>query len=815
MVGIVVVSHSADLARAGVDLALQMVNGPAPRIEIAAGTADERLGTDAARVAQAVEAADDGEGVVVIMDLGSAILSAELALEFLPEPGIKTRLVPAAFVEGIFAAVISAAGGAQLDAVARDAEEALEAKLAQLDQAQLSHSQLPGDAVAPAISRPAIIAETTVVNPDGIHARPAALIVQTLASFDAQVTIATARSEPVSARSPTALMSLGARAGDVLRIEADGAGAATAVDRIVALIRDGFGELVRVGRPSSQDRAFDGRRPEPVEGPISHPIGVSPGRVVGPALRLPDPITEPDPTASLPEAERPAAVERLARAAADVADQLRGRVRAAGTVGELLAATAAIATDPELLADASIRVRERGLTPERAVWEAMEVAADSLREAGSRQALRVSDLYGVRNRIVALLTSRSAAGVPDPGYPFILLTVDLAPADAAELDPARCLAIVTEEGGPTSHTAIIARSLGIPAVVAARGATTIADGTVLLVDGSTGEFITEPTIDQRATATTVLRSRERLAGPGRTADGHHVALLANITAIEDVAAALECGAEGVGLYRTELCFLDRVTVPPIGDQVTAYRAVLSKFGGRRVVVRTLDAGSDKALPFLGHADEPNPALGVRGIRTAAAYPQLLHDQLKAIKEAAEAESAEVWVMAPMITTVAEVRSFSQAVREAGLPTIGIMIETPAAALQAEQVLTEVDFVSIGTNDLAQYAFAADRHSADLASLNDPWQPALLRLIEMVTSAAAASGKPVGVCGEAAAEPLLALVLAGLGISSLSMTPAALAAVGRGLASVTLEDCRLAARAACDTDSPASARRIVAEMLHVP
>jgi phosphotransferase system HPr (HPr) family protein len=244
MVGIVVVSHSVDLARAAVGLALQMVNGPAPRIEIAAGAADEGLGTDVARVAQAVEAADDGEGVVVIMDLGSAILSAELALEFLPEPGIKTRLVPAAFVEGIFAAVISA-GGAQLDAVARDAEEALEAKAAQLDQAQLDQtqldqaqldqaqlgqSQLRGDAVAPTISRPAIIAETTVVNQDGIHARPAALIVQTLASFDAQVTIATDRSEPVSARSPTALMSLDARAGDVLRIEADRAGAATAVE---------------------------------------------------------------------------------------------------------------------------------------------------------------------------------------------------------------------------------------------------------------------------------------------------------------------------------------------------------------------------------------------------------------------------------------------------------------------------------------------------------------------------------------------------------------------------------------------------------
>ena len=394
MVGIVVVSHSAGLAHAAVGLALQVVQGPAPRVEIAAGTSDDRSGTDAVRVAEAIAAADDGDGVVVIMDLGSAVLSAELALELLPEPH-QTRLVPAAFAEGIFAAIIAAASGAELDVVAR---EALQAKAAHLDQAQTPLQAQPQlEVEPPMITRPAIIAETTVVNPDGIHARPAALIVQTLAPFDAQVTIATDRSEPVSARSPTALMSLGAQAGDVLRIEADGAGAATAVDRIVALVRDGFGELGRFGRRSSQDRAFDRPRPEgfdkprpePVEGPTSHPIGVSAGRVVGPAVRLPDPITEPDPTVSLPEAERPAAVERLASAAAEVADQLRGRVSVAGTVGELLEATAAIATDPELLADASLRVRERGLTPERAVWEAMEVAADSLREAGSRQALRV------------------------------------------------------------------------------------------------------------------------------------------------------------------------------------------------------------------------------------------------------------------------------------------------------------------------------------------------------------------------------------------------------------------------------------------
>jgi phosphoenolpyruvate-protein phosphotransferase (PTS system enzyme I) len=229
-------------------------------------------------------------------------------------------------------------------------------------------------------------------------------------------------------------------------------------------------------------------------------------------------------------------------------------------------------------------------------------------------------------------------------------------------------------------------------------------------------------------------------------------------------------------------------------------------------VRTLDAGSDKALPFLGHAEEPNPALGVRGIRTATTNPEVLHDQLMAIREAAEAESAEVWLMAPMISTVAEARSFTQAARRAGLPIVGVMVETPAAALQARRILEEADFVSIGTNDLAQYTFAADRNSADLAALNDPWQPALLRMIKMVATAGAENGKPTAVCGEAAADPLLAPVLAGLGISSLSMTPTVLAEVGRSLAAVTIDQCWRMAEAACESDSPAHAREAVRAVL---
>jgi phosphoenolpyruvate-protein phosphotransferase/dihydroxyacetone kinase phosphotransfer subunit len=798
MVGIVVVSHSSDLARAAVGLALQMVNGPAPHIEIAAGAADDRLGTDAVRVAEAIGAADDGQGVVVIMDLGSAVLNAELALELLPEPGIETRLVSAAFVEGIFAAVISAAAGAELDAVAREAENALHAKAA-----QLGHMEPPASADVN-LARPAIVAKATIVNPDGIHARPAALIVEALTSLGAQVTIATEHAAPVSARSPTALMSLGTQAGDVLRIEADGAGADTAVDRIVALVHEGFGELPDVDRPSMEVPGSDTLSQQP--------RGVSPGRVVGPALRMPNLIVEPDPTARILETERPAAIQRLGRAAAYVAKQLRSRITAAGGMAELLEAIATMATDPDLLSDASSRIRDDGLLPERAVWETFGAAGDALRAAGPRQAERIADLYEVRNQIISALLGRTAPVSPDPGHPYVLVAVDLALTDVAELDAERCLAIVTERGGATSHAAIVARSLGIPAVVGVAGASAIPDGTLLLVDGSTGDLVMDPSTDQQATAIARRSERDPLVGPGGTADGHRVALLANIGSPGDAAAALECGAEGVGLYRTELGFLDRTEQPSVAEQVRAYRSVFATFAGRRVVVRTLDAGSDKALPFLELAEEANSALGVRGFRAAATRPEVLYDQLKAIKEAADAETADVWVMAPMITTLEEVRSFAQVAHSVDLPIIGVMIETPAAALQAEQILAEVDFVSIGTNDLAQYTFAADRQSAPLASLNNPWQPALLRMIEMVTRAATVSGKPVGVCGEAAADPLLALVVTGLGISSLSMAPRALAGVGHSLAAVTFEQCRRAARATCESDSPTSAREAARAVL---
>ncbi len=291
-----------------------------------------------------------------------------------------------------------------------------------------------------------------------------------------------------------------------------------------------------------------------------------------------------------------------------------------------------------------------------------------------------------------------------------------------------------------------------------------------------------------------------------------MALLANVGGATDAVNAAAANAEGVGLFRTEFCFLDRVDAPTVDEQVAAYRGVLAAFPGRKVVVRTLDAGSDKPLPFANADHEDNPALGVRGLRIARRTPALLDDQLRALAQAAEAESALVEVMAPMVATVDEAREFADRARAVGLTRVGIMIETPSAALLAAELFEVVDFVSLGTNDLAQYTLAADRLLSDLGDLNDPWQPAVLRLIGMVGEAGRAAGKPVGVCGEAGGDPALAAVLIGLGVTSLSMTPRSLGRVAAALAAVTEDVCRTAAEAVLEAATADDARAATSAVL---
>ncbi len=533
--------------------------------------------------------------------------------------------------------------------------------------------------------------------------------------------------------------------------------------------------------------------PQPLKG-----IGVCAGVAAGPVALMGAPPRLPAqrPTVTDAEAEADAAVAALTTTAEDL--EHRASTTDIPGAADVLEATAMIARDPSLEEAIRSAIGE-GEPAAWAVDRAMVEFRAMLLDLGGYMAERVGDLDDVRDRTLARLLGQPMPGVPERDTPFILVADDLAPADTVTLTPERVLALVTVRGGPTSHTAILARSLGIPAVVAAPEAASLHEGELVAVDGGAGEILVGITAEEAAEAN--RNEGERRAaraasrGPGRTADGHHVALLLNIGDAAGAASVARVDAEGVGLFRTEFLYLDRQDAPSVDEQVALYTSVFEAMDGRRIVVRTLDAGADKPLPFLDQEGEPNPALGVRGLRIARRSPEVLADQLSALALAQRATGAVVWVMAPMVATAEETKGFTDLAHEHGLPIAGAMVEIPSAALRAADLLEHADFLSIGTNDLAQYTLAADRMAGELADLLDPWQPALLDLIRMTAEAGLAAGKPVGVCGEAAASPPLACVLVGLGITSLSMSAPAVADVRDALAAVTLAECREMAAAA--------------------
>ncbi|OON71620.1 phosphoenolpyruvate--protein phosphotransferase [Streptomyces tsukubensis] len=539
-------------------------------------------------------------------------------------------------------------------------------------------------------------------------------------------------------------------------------------------------------------------------------VGVSHGVAIGEVRHMGTAVLEP-PAKQIPADEAEREQGRARQAVEAVAADLMARGNLAGGEAQaVLEAQAMMAQDPELMADVERRITV-GSTAERGVYDAFASYRALLAGAGEYLAGRVADLDDVRNRIVARLLGVPMPGVPDSDEPYVLIARDLAPADTALLDPALVLGFVTEEGGPTSHSAILARALGVPAVVALPGAGELAEGTVVAVDGSSGEVFVEPSVDKRARLEAAAAERRAAlaasSGPGRTSDGHAVPLLANIGGPADVPAAVEAGAEGVGLFRTEFLFLDNSEqAPSEAKQVEAYRTVLEAFPQGRVVVRVLDAGADKPLEFLTPADEPNPALGVRGLRSLLDHPEVLRTQLSALAKAAEGLPVHLEVMAPMVADRADALAFADACREVGLSAkFGAMVEIPSAALRARSILQEVEFLSLGTNDLAQYTFAADRQVGAVSRLQDPWQPALLDLVALAAEAARTEGKSCGVCGEAASDPLLACVLTGLGVTSLSMGAASLPYVRSTLAKYTLAQCERAAVAARATDTAEEAR----------
>jgi phosphoenolpyruvate-protein phosphotransferase len=563
-----------------------------------------------------------------------------------------------------------------------------------------------------------------------------------------------------------------------------------------------------VGRPGAAGVAV---------GPVWRYVagGVGDGRVPAAAA---EPVPEPA-----------ASVRAAADEAARQLEALAGRVRDLGRADEagIFEAQAMMATDPELV-DAAVERAAAGEEPVAAVRSAAAAAAATLAALPDELlAARAADVRDVGERIVRILLGEDVAL---PEVPSVAIADDLPPSVAAEIPPGLLLGVALEGGSVTAHAVILARGFGIPAIVGAEGLVAAAGSAmVVAVDGGSGEVVLDPDSSELADfgaradalAESRLAAAELRDRPCATADGERVVLLANIGSPEDAPRALEVGAEGVGLFRTEFLFMKRQTAPTEAEQVTAYRAAFEAFGpDRPVVVRLADIGGDKALPYLKLPAEANPFLGVRAIRLAGAGSrELLLTQLRAVWRAAGLAGVTPHVMAPMVATLADAQLLLElrdeahaaagiAASAAGDPlpakmVTGVMVEIPSAALLAPELARMVDFFSIGTNDLTQYAMAADRGNPALAHLQDALHPAVLRLIRAVVAGADEAGIPVAVCGELAGDPAGALVLVALGVDELSADAGSLDGIRAAIGAVTraeLADLAKGALAASDADA---------------
>jgi phosphotransferase system enzyme I (PtsI) len=535
-------------------------------------------------------------------------------------------------------------------------------------------------------------------------------------------------------------------------------------------------------------------------------IGVSPGVVLGEVFTISHQVIDH---------EVPATPREVIAALTSVATDLERRAQAADldVARDVLQAQSMIAQDPALEEAIASRLPDDIKYPDvrAAIHDAFSGFRNALESLGGYFAERVHDLDEIANRTIAVLSGEVAEAIV-LDRPSIIVAEDLTPADTAALDLRYAMALVVKKGGPTSHTAIVARGLGIPAVVGCAAADSLNDGDKVMVDGRMGIVEINPSEANylhHKTREDALRARAAaVTGPGRLSDSTPINLLANAGSVADSVTAANAGAEGIGLFRTELLFLSRETEPTVEEQVALYSDVFTAQAGNKVVVRTLDAGSDKPVPFLNTVVEENPALGVRGWRLTRNGTGVMKRQLEALAIAAQKTNTDLWVMAPMIDTVAEAADFAAQARGVGIRHVGVMIETPAAAILADKVLAEVDFGSLGTNDLTQYVMAADRLDARLSDLTDSWHPAVLRAISFAANSATALARPLGVCGEAAADPYLAAVLVGLGVTSLSMAPVALSEVRGFLASVDRATCIEVSQLAIGASSAEEAKAIV-------
>jgi len=804
LVGIVIVAHSRELADGVRAMAAAMSAGAQGFIAAAGGLEDGSLGTSLERIQQALETVYRDDGVLVLMDLGSAVMTTQMLLEMLPpERQARIRLTNAPLVEGAIAAAVAASQGDNLDKVQRAAEKALDfPKIPQEAPPTVAKEAVPPPA------GPTRSVELPVPNPIGLHARPAATFVQTAARFAARITLqnVTQKRQAVDAKSMMAVASQGtARQGEIVRIVAQGPDADEAIAALRVLVEAGFGEMEPIKTPAtppptrvtaaaatSQAARESGQRAGPP--PHLQGIGVSEGYVVAPAFVYRHSVPQ---VARRRVEDTQAEVTRFQQAVAQALqqlDQVQRSVSASADeqTGRIFEFHRMMLHDAGLIQGVEANIVDNHSNAEAAVGDVLERWVrhfegldDELMRA------RAGDVRDVANRLLGILTSQGESSLGALPGPVIVVAEDLVPSETALLDRALVRGLATALGGATSHTAILARMLGIPAVVGlGEEILAVPSGTALAMDGSTGWIDLSPSAEM---VRTCVARQERLAAvraaalehasePAVTRDGRRVEVAANIGDAESAHEALRYGAEGVGLLRTEFLYLGRVSLPNEEEQFVAYRAIAETLGQRPLIVRTLDVGGDKQLPYLDIGSELNPFLGVRAIRLCLSRPDIFQPQLRAILRAAQGHNVKL--MFPMVATRDEIvrarAALDQAhkdLTDAGVAhaervEVGIMVETPSAAVVSAVLARDVDFFSIGSNDLTQYTLAVDRGNKRLSYLFNPLDPAVLSLIHQVIQSGHAAGKWVGVCGEMAGQRNAIPILLGLGLDEFSMTPQA-------------------------------------------
>jgi phosphocarrier protein FPr len=793
---------------------------------IAAGMddAENPFGTDVMQVYQAIESVYSDSGVVVLMDLGSAVMSAEMALEFLPEDRrSKVKLCEAPLVEGTIAAMIQASAGADIEQVMAEARGALGAKAAQLSL-EVSHLEVVTNEAKQGASE----VQLTVKNQMGLHARPAAKFVATACRFESEISVrnVSASSVPVNGKSINQVITLSVRQGQTIAISAHGSDVVNALAALQALVGANFGEEV-VHQPKEVSM-----RNIVTSGELSG-IPASKGIAIGPVILYHAPV----PQVQAQYTEDPKIEwQQLQTAIQTARNQIQIlRQKAAAQAGE---ANAAIfdahllcLEDPAILAATRKGIFEENLSA-AAAWQAAIdeiVAAYETLEDTYLQA-RSADVTDVSRRVLQLLAGEVSTAI-DLKASAILIATDLSPSETAQLDLTQVLGICTVCGSTTSHSAILARALGIPAVMGVDAQLLrLENGTLIALDGDTGQVWVEPDADllqelqgKRDTQEALARELAAVAQqPALTRDGHQIRVMANVFGVADAKIALAAGADGVGLLRSEFLYLDKAIAPTEEEQVRVYEEIAESLAPHPLIIRTLDIGGDKPVSYLDLGQEANPFLGLRGIRLLLDYPDLLITQLRAILRVSHRHPIKV--MFPMISCVGEIQAAKEILataaaqlRSAGIPfneamEVGMMVEVPAAVVMADQLAKEVDFFSIGTNDLCQYVMAADRTNPKVARLADAFEPALLRMIAQTVAAAHHVGIWVGVCGELASSPLAVPVLLGLGVDELSVSVPVISAVKAAISRLTMGEAQAIAGEVLRLNSAPAVREYVAVQL---